>query len=194
ENVGRVTVVNVGRVKLAPSKSSLELPCQTVAMVETPIYARADGYLKQRPVDIGQRVKKGQLLMEIETPELDQQITQAKATVAQSKAAHQQLRAALLAAQSNLKLTKVTADRWKQLADQGVFSKQDADDKMLALEAGQATVQAAEENVRAAEATVEANEAAVTRLENLKAFDRVLAPYDGLITFRSAQSDIGTLI
>jgi len=65
---------------------------------------------------------------------------------------------------------------------------------VLALEAGQATVQAADENVRAAEATVEANEANLKRLENLKSFDRVVAPYDAVITFRSAQSDVGTLI
>lgn len=191
---GRAPVVNIGYVRLAPARSTLELPCQTVALVETPIYARADGYLKQRPVDIGDRVKKGQLLMEIETPELDQQIVQARATLAQSKAALQQLRSTLLAARANLKLAQVTADRWRQLAEQGVFSKQDADDKVLALEASQANVQAAEENVRAGQSTVDANDANLKRLEDLKSFDRLVAPYDGVITFRSAQSDVGTLV
>ena len=58
----------------APAQSTIEFPCQTLAMVETPVYARADGYIKARPVDIGDRVKKGDLLFEIETPELDQQM------------------------------------------------------------------------------------------------------------------------
>jgi RND family efflux transporter MFP subunit len=194
EDAGRAPVVNVGRVHVAPSSSTVELPCQTVAMVETPIYARADGYLKQRPVDIGNRVKKGQLLVEIETPELDQQIDQARATLAQSKAAIQQLRAALAAAKSNLKLAQVTADRWKTLADQGVFAKQDYDEKLAALELGQANVKSAEENITAAESTVAANDSGLKRLENLKVFDKILAPYDGVITFRSINTDIGTLI
>src|SRR5579871_339448 len=74
EDASRAPAVNVAHVHIAPAQSTVELPCQTVAMVETPIYARADGYIRQRPVDIGNRVKKDQLLFEIETPELDQQI------------------------------------------------------------------------------------------------------------------------
>lgn len=194
EDAGKPPVVNVGRVRLAPSTSTLELPCQTVARVETPIYARADGYLKRRPVDMGNRVKKGQLLMEIESPELDQQIAQAQAALAQSNASAQQLRAALLVTQSHLKLAKVTADRWKQLTAEGVLARQDTDEKLAAVESGQANVQAAEENIRAAESTVAANAANLKRLEDLKSFDRLVAPFDGVITYRSVQSDIGTLI
>jgi RND family efflux transporter MFP subunit len=194
EDAGRAPTVNVGRVRVAPTSSPVELPCQTVAMVETPIYARADGYLKQRPVDIGNRVKKGQLLIELETPELDQQIDQARATLAQSKAAIQQLRSALAAAKSNLKLAQVTADRWKTLADQGVFAKQDYDEKLAALELGQANVKSAEENITAAESTVAANDSGLKRLENLKVFDKIVSPYDGVITFRSINTDVGTLI
>jgi RND family efflux transporter MFP subunit len=194
EDAGRSPSVKVGRVRVAPSSSTVELPCQTVAMVETPIYARADGYLKQRPVDIGNRVKKGQLLVEIETPELDQQIDQARATLAQSKASVSQLRSSLVAAKSNLKLAQVTADRWKTLADQGVFAKQDYDEKLAALELGQANVRSAEDNITAAESTVTANDSAVKRLENLKSFGKIVSPYDGVITFRSISSDVGTLI
>jgi len=194
QDANRAPTVNVGRVRVAPSSSMVELPCQTVAMVETPIYARADGYLKRRPVDIGDRVKKGQLLLEIETPELDQQIDQARATLAQSKAALQQLRAALAAAKSNLKLAQITADRWKTLSDQGVFAKQDYDEKLAALELGLANVKAAEENITAAESTIAANDSGVKRLENLKTFDRVEAPYDGVVVARSLNSDPGTLI
>jgi len=194
EDAGRAPSVNVGRVRAAPARSTIELPCQTVAMVETPVYARADGYIVRRGADIGNRVKKGQMLFELDTPELDQQIEQAVATVAQSKAALQQLQAALLAAQSNLKLTEVTARRWKNLTDKGVFAKQDLDEKTAAFELAQANVKSAEENIHAAESTISANEANIKRLRNLKAFDKLEAPYDGVVTFRALQSDIGTLI
>src|SRR5579862_1134277 len=190
----RAPVVNVSNVRSAPLQSTIELPCQTVAMIETPIHARADGYIKQRPVDIGDRVKKGQLLFELESPELDQQIEQAKATLAQSKAALQQLQAALVAAQSSLKLAGVTAKRWQTLADQGVFAKQDADEKVAALELAQANVRAAEENIRAAQSTIESNDANLRRLLEVKTFDRLVAPFDGVVTFRSLNSDLGTLI
>ena len=194
ESATRAPVVNVGRVHLAPAQTTIEFPCQTVAMVETPVYARADGYIKARPVDIGNRVKKGDLLFEIETPELDQQIEQAQASLAQSKAALMQYRASLGAAQSNLKLAEVTAKRWKNLTDKGVFAKQDLDEKMAALELGQANVRSAEENIRAAESSVTASEANLRRLGDMKVFDRLVAPYDGVITYRSVQSDLGTLI
>jgi membrane fusion protein (multidrug efflux system) len=194
QDATRAPVVNVGRVRTAPAQSTIELPCQTVAMAETPIYARADGYISRRGADIGNRVKKGQLLFEIETPELDQQIEQAKATLAQSKAALQQLRAALLAAQSNVKLAEVTAQRWQKLADQGVFAKQDYDEKAAALELAQANLKSAEENIRAAESAISFNDASLRRLVELKSFDRLVAPFDGVITFRSLNSDLGTLI
>jgi RND family efflux transporter MFP subunit len=194
ESATRAPVVNVGRVHPAPAQSTIEFPCQTVAMVETPVYARADGYIKARPVDIGDRVKKGDLLFEIETPELDQQMQQAQATLAQSRAALMQFRASLGAAQSNLKLAEVTAKRWKNLTDKGVFARQDLDEKTAALELAQANVKSAEENIRAAESTVTANEANLKRLGEMKVFDRLVAPFDGVITFRSVQSDLGTLI
>jgi RND family efflux transporter MFP subunit len=139
-------------------------------------------------------VKKDQLLLELETPELDQQIYQARATLAQSKAALSQLQAGLLAAQSSLKLAEVTARRWKNLADKGVYAKQDLDEKVAALELGQANVTSAEENIHAAQATIVASEANLHRLENLKSFDRIEAPFDGVITYRSQQLDVGTLV
>ncbi len=194
ESVTRAPVVNVGRVHAAPAESTIEFPCQTLPMVETPVYARADGYIKARPVDIGNRVKKGDLLFEIETPELDQQIDQAQATLAKSKAALMQYRASLGAVQSNLKLAEVTAKRWKNLTDKGVFARQDLDEKTAALELAQANVKSAEENVRAAESSVSASDANVKRLQDMKTFDRLVAPFDGVITFRAVQSDIGTLI
>src|SRR6202011_1073574 len=113
---------------------------------ETAVFARADGYLKRRVVDIGDRVKQGQLLAEIETPELDQQLSQARATLQQSRAALLQSKANLFAAQGALKLATLTRGRWKRLVEQGVVSKQEFDEKDAALEAAQAGLQAAEEN------------------------------------------------
>src|SRR5271163_1061531 len=104
EDSGRAPVVNVGRVRQSGAKSTIELPGDLVARVETPLYARVDGYLKRRPVDIGDHVKKGDLLIEIETPDLDAQIAQGESTVAQSKATLHQLKAALAVAKANAKL------------------------------------------------------------------------------------------
>lgn len=194
DDATRPPVVNVGRVRKAPAQSTLELPCQTMALVETPVYARADGYVVKRGADIGDRVKKGELLFELDTPELDQQIVQARATLAQSKAALQQYQAALAAAESNRKLAEVTAKRWKNLTDKGVFAKQDLDEKTAAFELAQANEKAAQENIRAAEGTIAANDANLARLNNLKKFDRLEAPFDGVVTYRNLQADIGTLI
>lgn len=187
--------VNVATIHSAPSDGVVELSGQTVALVETPIYARADGYLKERPVDIGQHVKKGDLLIQLDTPDLDQQIEQARATLAQSKAALAQLQANVLVNQSNLRLAQVTADRTKALTEQGVFSKQEFDNRQAAVAAGDASVRAAQENARAQEAVIAASEASLKRLLEQKNYARMVAPYDGVVTYRNPlASDIGTLI
>jgi RND family efflux transporter MFP subunit len=187
--------VNVARVRFAPSEGNVELPGQTVALVETPIYARTDGYIRNRYVEIGDRVKKGQMLLDLETPDLDQQIDQARATLAQSKAALAQLQANLQATQSSLKLAKVTAQRTDALADEGVLSKQDRDNANAALENGQANVHAAEEAIRAQDAVIAANDANLKRLIETKNYARMEAPFDGVITYRNqAASDVGTLV
>jgi len=187
--------VNVARVRFAPSEATVELPGQTMALVETPIYARTDGYIRQRYVEIGDRVKKGQMLIELETPDLDQQIEQARATLAQSRAALAQLQANLQASQSSLKLARITAQRTDTLADEGVLSKQDKDTATAALENGQANVHAAEEAIRAQDAVIAANDANLKRLIETKNYARMEAPFDGVITFRNqAASDVGTLV
>jgi RND family efflux transporter MFP subunit len=187
--------VNVARVRFAPSEATVELPGQTVALVETPIYARTDGYIRKRYVEIGDRVQKGQTLLDLDTPDLDQQIEQARATLAQSRAALAQLQANLQASQSSLKLAKVTAQRTETLADEGVLSKQDKDTATAALENGQANVHAAEEAIRAQDAVIAANDANLKRLIETKNYARMEAPFDGVITFRNqAASDVGTLV
>lgn len=190
----RAPVVNVGRVRQAGAKSTLELPGDLLARVETPMYARIDGYLKQRPAEIGDRVKKGQLLVEIDTPDLDAQIVQAQATLSQSKATLQQLYAALLVAKSNAKLAATTTERYRILLEQESVAKQDYDNQAAAAEVAQANIKQAEENIHAAESTIAANAANVKRLEELKVYSRLVAPFDGIVTYRSERSDPGTLI
>src|SRR6202012_567070 len=110
----RKPVVIVSAAHFATGQESIDLPGDMQPIVESSIFARADGYLRTRLVDIGDRVKKGQPMAEIETPELDQQITQAHATVAQTTSAIQELQADLALARANLSLSQVTRDRWQK--------------------------------------------------------------------------------
>ena len=194
EDSGRAPVVNVGRVRQSGAKATIEIPGDLVARVETPLYARVDGYLKRRPVDIGDHVKKGDLLIEIETPDLDAQIAQGEATLAQSRATVQQLKAALAVARSTAKLAATTAERYRILLRQESVAKQDYDNQAAAAEVAEANIKQAEENIHAAESTIAANVANVRRMQELKIYANLVAPYDGIVTFRSAQSDPGTLI
>jgi RND family efflux transporter MFP subunit len=194
DDSSRALVVNVGRVRQSGAKSTIELPGDLVARVETPLYARVDGYLKRRPVDIGDHVKKGDLLIEIETPDLDAQIAQGEATLAQSKATLQQLKAALAVAKANAKLAETTAERYRILLEQQSVARQDYDNQAAAAEVAAANIKAAEENIHAAESTIAANAANVRRMQELKIYANLVAPFDGIVTFRSGQSDPGTLI
>lgn len=146
------------------SSSELILPGNLQANYEAPIYARTNGYLKRWLVDIGARVHKGQLLAEIEAPEIDQQLRQAQADLATAAA--------------NRQIAEVTAARWKHLRETDSVSKQEADEKLSAAQASEAQVQSAEANVR--------------RLRDLASFERIVAPFDGVITARN--TDIGQLI
>jgi RND family efflux transporter MFP subunit len=140
------------------------LPGSTQAFVDSPIYARTSGYLKRWYFDIGARVKQGDLLAEIETPEIDQQLRQARADLDTAKA--------------NQELAQTTADRWQFLLTSGSVSKQETDQAVS--------------NLKAQKAAVEANSANVNRLEDLQSFEKVYAPFDGVITARS--TDVGYLI
>jgi RND family efflux transporter MFP subunit len=194
DEAGRAPIVNVGHVRQSGAKSTIELPGDLVARVETPMYARVDGYLKSRPVEIGDRVKKGDLLVEIDTPDLDAQIAMSQATLAQSKATLEQLNAALAVAKSNAKLADLTAERYKLLLAKDAIAKQDYDDRAAQAEVMQANVKHAEENIHAAQSTIAANAANVRRMQELKVYTKLLAPFDGVITYRSDRSDPGTLI
>lgn len=156
----------VSVVSPEPGKSAagMLVPAEVKPYFEAPIYARTSGYLKRWLVDIGAEVKEGDLLAEIDTPELNQELAQAQAQLVEAEAA--------------LDLAKTTAARWAELLKTASVSEQEAQEKDADLKLKQATVESARANVR--------------RLEDLQGFEQVRAPFDGTITSRD--TDIGQLI
>ena len=146
------------------NSSGLELPGRLEAFARAPIYARVSGYLKNYKVDIGAQVKAGQLLADIETPDLDQQLSQGRAD--------------LVTAQANERLAKLTSDRWQTIVKTGAVAKQDADEKLGDYQAKQAMTKASQANVE--------------RLLAMKNFTHITAPFDGVVTARN--TDVGALI
>ncbi len=177
-----------------PSKGgdSLVLPGNVQALTEAPILARSTGYVKDRLVDIGDRVKAGQLLANIEAPELDQQVDQAEAAVKQAQAALDQAMANYDQGKSNLSLAKVTAQRYGNLASKGVVSRQDNDQYQSAYEASQSQVAALDKGVAAARSAVVSSQANLGRLREMQAYKQIKAPFDGVVTVRNV--DVGALI
>jgi multidrug efflux pump subunit AcrA (membrane-fusion protein) len=159
-----IPTVTVVFPKEGAPTDEIVLPGVTQAFIDAPIYARTNGYLVHWYFDIGAHVKKDQLLAVIDTPEVDQQLQQARADLDTAKA--------------NVDIAKITADRWQGLVSDGSVSQQETD---------QANV-----NLKAMQATLEANAANVRRLQQLQSFEKVYAPFDGIITARS--TDIGALI
>src|SRR5215475_9859602 len=159
-----ITTVNVIYPMAGAPDDEIVLPGNTQAFTDAPIFARTNGYVKSWHVDIGTRVKKGQLLAEIETPEVDQQLHQARAD--------------LQTAQANLRLAEITANRWQALLQTNSVSQQETDQAVSTLHAMKATVDSNASNVR--------------RLEELQGFQKMYAPFDGVITARN--TDIGALI
>jgi len=159
-----IPVVSVIHPRSGASAPDLVLPGNMHAFTESAIYARTSGYLKRWYFDIGARVRKGQLLAEIATPEIDQQLRQARAQLA--------------TAESNLDLAKITAEREENLLRTDAVSRQERDNAVNAWTASQSIV--------------ESNRANVARLEQLQSFEKIYAPFDGVITARS--TDVGALI
>jgi RND family efflux transporter MFP subunit len=185
-------IVNVTAVRRAAANTPLELPGDLQAIVESPIFARVDGYLSKRNVDIGDHVKAGQILAEIETPELEQQIQQMQATLSNSQSFLKELQAEMALAQANLNMSQKTYDRWQALEKRGAISHQDADDKGADLDVRKAQLEAARAKIASARDLIAANEANLRRLQQMKQFSHVTAPFDGIITYRVI--DVGTLI
>ena len=156
-------VVVVQPKRSAPAQE-IVLPANVQAFADAPIYARTNGYLRRWYVDIGSRVKEGQLLAEIDTPEVNQQLRQSLADLA--------------TAQANLNLSKITSERYAGLLKTDSVSKQESDNAAGDYEAKQANLQSAQANVK--------------RLEELKSFQKIYAPFSGVITARN--TDVGALI
>jgi RND family efflux transporter MFP subunit len=159
-----VPSVSLAQPKRGAPQQEIVLPGNIQAFIDAPIYARTNGYLKHWYVDIGGRVKTGQLLAEIETPELDQQL--------------QQVRADLATAKANYDLAQTTAARYEFLLKSDSVAKQDVDNAVGDAHAKKAMVDSATDNVK--------------RLEQLQSFEKVYAPFDGVLTARN--TDIGQLI
>jgi RND family efflux transporter MFP subunit len=157
------TVAVVFPLEGAPTQE-IVLPGNTQAFSDAPIYARTNGYLRHWYFDIGAHVQKGQLLAEIETPEVDQQLLQARAD--------------LDTAQANLNIAKITATRWQDLVSNGSVSQQETDQAVS--------------NLSALKAAAESSAANVRRLEQLQSFEKIYAPFNGIITARN--TDVGALI
>lgn len=160
-NVSYVTVISA---LPGTNGSALTLPGDIRPLLESPIYARASGYLKKLAVDIGQPVKQGDLLAELDTPELDHELEQARAQLVQAEA--------------SLALAKTTADRWQDLFKTSSVSAQETAEKTAALATQAANTEAARAQLR--------------RLEELTGFKRIVAPFDGIVTVRMV--DVGVLI
>jgi RND family efflux transporter MFP subunit len=173
-----VPQVRVASVESSDDVEVVKLPATTSAFASTNIFARASGYIGKREVDIGDRVRAGQLLAEIVAPELGHQIAQAEATLGQLKSSSQQ-------AEANRELARVTWDRDRPLVDKGWLSAQQGTIDQQTLKAQEAAVLVAQANVTAEEAQLQV-------LHQQKAYQRVLAPFDGVITQRNI--DVGSLV
>lgn len=190
----------------APATADFTLPGNIQAIQDVPIFARADGYLKRRFVDIGDRVRPGQVLAEIDTPELDQQVAQgraalaqAQASLAQAQAALQQARATLQHSEATMRFDDISLARWRQLKSRELVAQQDVDNFQAASDGSRADVDAAKANiaaltasVNAAQANVSASDANLRRLMDLQSYQTLRAPYAGIVTVRNV--DEGSLI
>jgi len=185
----RVEVIEVGR---ATDKSELELPGNIQAITEAPILARADGYIQRRMVDIGDRVRTGQPLAEIEAPEMDEQIRQAKANLLQAQAAVDQAVANYQRGRTDEELARVTAERWSALAAKGAVSRQENDRYQAEHRSLSAATQALDKAVALQRSNVAAAEANLARLDKVQSYRLVKAPFDGVITLRNV--DVGALV
>lgn len=193
-NPGRKALPEAGvvTVQRAPSEFDLTLPGTIQSETEAPLYARADGYVRRRLVDIGDRVSAGQLLAEIDSPEQDQQIREAEAGVRRSESMERQSGHAIEQSRANLELARVTHERWSSLVAKGVLAKQEGDEKRSAYVARQADVAAAESGLASAREALAASHAALGRLREMQRFRKVVAPFGGVITARNIE--VGSLV
>jgi RND family efflux transporter MFP subunit len=187
-----VPPVNYFEVEQAAGKSQLLLPGNMQAVTEAPILARASGYIVKRYGDIGDRVKEGQLLAEIEAPELDQQVQQARSGVDQAKSSLEQAAANLQQAKTNAEMARYTNERWNALVQKGAVARQDADTYKSTWEASVQNVEALDKAVGVAKSNVGVAEANLGHFAEMQGFLKVKAPFAGVITLRNI--DTGALV
>ncbi|WP_445627153.1 efflux RND transporter periplasmic adaptor subunit [Nostoc sp. DSM 114167] len=199
-----VPSVNVITPRRATGATKLELPGSVVAQNQTTIYARSTGYLRRWYADIGDRVRAGQLLAEIDSPDTDQQVLQAKAEVVQAQANVSQTRANLAKsisdlkqARANLLIARQSWQRWQVLVKEGAVPQQDADTKYATYQANLASVEAAQNtvnsdsaNIKAAQANAYASQANFQRNTVLQSYKKVTAPFAGVITARNVNTGV----
>jgi RND family efflux transporter MFP subunit len=179
----RQAAIDVAKVRAAKAyrttpKGPLNLPGSVQPLQETPIYARANGYVRRWLVDIGAVVKKGQVLVELDVPDIDEQLRQAIASAKQAEAGIAQ-------AKAQRELARTTNDRYKALGPSGVVSQQEVEQYRAGFEAQDA-------NVAAAEAAYVSAQATVHRYEDLRSFAIITAPFDGVVTMRAVE--VGQLV
>lgn len=184
--------VNVAPVRRSGSIATLLLPGAATPYEESYLYARATGYVSKRYADIGDRVRKGQLLADIEAPDLDAQVSQARAQVAQAERQLAQARASLENAQAQEELARVTVERYRVLVDHGAVSRQDYDQQNAAYKQAVANVNLQQAAIESAQENIRANNANLEHLIALQSFEQVRAPFDGVITARNF--DVGALV
>jgi multidrug efflux pump subunit AcrA (membrane-fusion protein) len=187
-----IPTVTVVKVLKAPVDVELSLPGSISATAEASIYARAAGYVLKRMVDIGDLVKAGQVMAELDTPELDQQVAQLQAALAQARQQLTQTKASLVQAESQRDLAKITFERFDQLLKKGAVARQDTDNQQSAFKTSDAFVDAQQANIRAAEENVRQSQANVDRMLALQEYKNVRSPVTGVVTVRNI--DTGYLI
>jgi HlyD family secretion protein len=192
ETLNFVPEVRVAVAKRQDGPVTMTLPGTVLPFDQARIFARATGYVAERLVDIGSRVHHGDLLLRIAAPDLDQQLAQAQAQLGQMQAALEQARATAEQARSDAELADVTNYRTSHLAGQGWESRQNADNTRLGLASKQAAAANAAAGVKVAEANARAAFATVQRLLKLTEYEKVEAPFDGVVTARNV--DTGDLV
>ncbi len=184
--------IHTGRATLVDDLPTVTLPGQTAAFDSADLFARATGFIAERRVDIGSKVRKGNLLIRIAAPDLDEQLNQARAQLGQMQAALVQAQASLKQAQDTKKLAGINKYRATTLAQEGWGTQQTADTNSTNALVSVSSVASAQAGIGVAVANLRAQQATVDRLVALTGFEQVTAPFDGIITQRDV--DVGDLV
>ncbi len=188
----RIPTVGTIEVRQSPSSTDLLLPGSITPITEASLFARSSGYLRARYVDIGDVVHRGQVLAEIDSPDLDQEVAQGRAAVAQARQQLTQAEGTVVDARARVELARVTYERAAVLGHDEAVAQQEVDQRRQELDTAKATLASNVASVGAARDNIRAGEANAQRLVVLQDFEKLRAPFDGIVTARSV--DVGALI